>query len=145
MKILQAKLARCNIREVCSWDAAHASYGKQDLTAVRAEAHFVPSWSATSLRVAPNLDYKDVTTTVLPIVENLSSALCTLFTHRELIQRPDSSVSLLEELRLERASQRPIVLGKLRYIKKDVEWDLRKLFGTRVDVRFVVLVGRKSV
>lgn len=54
-------------------------------------------------------------------------------------------MSVLQELRLERASQKPIVLGKLRYIKKDVEWDLRKLFGTRVDVRFTLVVGRSRV
>lgn len=69
----------------------------------------------------------------------------TLITRRELFRRPDSSVSVLQELRLERASQKPIVLGKLQYIKKDVEWDLRKMFGTRVDVRFIVIVGHKKV
>ncbi|CAM9458290.1 unnamed protein product, partial [Hapterophycus canaliculatus] len=63
---------------------------------------------------------------------------------RELRRRPDDSVSVLQELRLERSSQKPIVLGKLRYIKKDVEWDLRKLFGARVDVRFMVAVGHKK-
>ena len=52
---------------------------------------------------------------------------------------------MLQELRLERASQKPIVLGKLRYIQKDVEWDLRNLFGARVDVRFIVIVGHKRV
>lgn len=51
---------------------------------------------------------------------------------------------MLQELRLDRSSQKPIVLGKLKYIKKDVEWDLRKLFGTRVDVRFSVIVGHKK-
>lgn len=64
--------------------------------------------------------------------------------HREMNQRSDSSVSLLQELRLDRGSQKSIVLGKLRYIKKDVEWDLRKLFGARVDVRFVVVVGHRK-
>ncbi|CBN76739.1 MEra, mitochondrial Era GTPase [Ectocarpus siliculosus] len=63
---------------------------------------------------------------------------------RELSRRPDNSVSVLQELRLDRASQKPIVLGKLKYIKKDVEWDLRKLFGTRVDARFFVIVGHKK-
>ncbi|CAM9390028.1 unnamed protein product [Scytosiphon promiscuus] len=63
---------------------------------------------------------------------------------RALYQRPDGSVSLSQELRLERSSQKPIVLGKLRFIKKDVEWDLRKLFGARVDVRFLVAVGQKK-
>ncbi|CAM9689990.1 unnamed protein product [Ectocarpus fasciculatus] len=63
---------------------------------------------------------------------------------RGLSRRADSSVSVLQELRLDRASQKPIVLGKLKYIKKDVEWDLRKLFGTRVDVRFSVIVGHKK-
>ncbi|CAB1097024.1 unnamed protein product [Ectocarpus sp. CCAP 1310/34] len=63
---------------------------------------------------------------------------------RELSRRPDNSVSVLQELRVDRASQKPIVLGKLKYIKKDVEWDLRKLFGTRVDARFSVIVGHKK-
>ncbi|CAM9335202.1 unnamed protein product [Pylaiella littoralis] len=63
---------------------------------------------------------------------------------RLLTQRPDSSVFVLLELRLDRASQKPIVLGKLRYIKKDVEWDLRKVFGARVDARFSVIVGHRK-
>lgn len=53
-------------------------------------------------------------------------------------------MSVVHELRLDRASQKPIVLGKLHYIKKDVEWDLRKLFGARVDVRFTVIVGHRK-
>lgn len=73
-----------------------------------------------------------------------ASALRTLITHRLLTQRPDSSVFVLLELRLDRASQKPIVLGKLRYIKKDVEWDLRKVFGARVDARFSVIVGHRK-
>lgn len=92
-------------------------------------------------------DCEDLTTTAAPHNSRNPppdpSALCALITRRDLSRRPDSSVSVLQELRLERASQKPIVLGKLRFIKKDVEWDLRKLFGTRVDVRFIVIVGRK--
>lgn len=67
-----------------------------------------------------------------------------LIVRRELIRRPDNSVSVLQELSVSRTSQKHIVLGKLRYIRKDVEWDLRKLFGTRVDVRFNVIEGRKK-
>lgn len=67
-----------------------------------------------------------------------------LISHRELTQRSDGSVLVTQELRLERVSQKPIVLGKLRYIKKDVEWELRKLFGARVDVKFRVTVGHKK-
>ena len=74
----------------------------------------------------------------------ISRYFVVLISRRELTQRSDSSVSVSQELRLERASQKPIVLGKLRYIKKDVEWDLRKLFGARVDVRFRVTVGHKK-
>lgn len=56
----------------------------------------------------------------------------------------DNRVSVLQDLHVERRSQKHIVLGKLRYIRKDVEWDLRKLFGTRVDVRFSVIGGNKK-
>ncbi len=77
-------------------------------------------------------------------VHPLFFMLRVLISCRELTQRPDSSVLVTQELRLERASQKPIVLGKLRYIKKDVEWDLRKLFGARVDVIFRVTVGHKK-
>lgn len=69
--------------------------------------------------------------------------LCTL-ARREMSRKPDGSVSILQDLRMERASQKHIVLGKLRHIKKDAEWDLRKLFGARVDVRFSVIGGHKK-
>ena len=50
---------------------------------------------------------------------------------------------MLQELRVERDSQKYIVLGKLRYIRKDVEWDLRKVFGARVDIRFNIIAGSR--
>lgn len=63
---------------------------------------------------------------------------------REMTRKPDNSISILQELRVERSSQKHIVLGKLQYIRKDVEWDLRKMFGTRVDVRFAIIGGHKK-
>ena len=76
-------------------------------------------------------------------IESLSALAMFLFVFcRELSRRADNSVSVLQELRVERASQKHILLGKLRYIRKDVEWDLRKIFGSRVTVKFDVIVGR---
>lgn len=66
-----------------------------------------------------------------------------LATRSALSRKPDNSISVLQELRVERKSQKRIVLGKLRYLQKDVEWDLRKLFGTRVNVEFSILGGNK--
>lgn len=66
-----------------------------------------------------------------------------LATRSALSRKPDNSIFVLQELRVERKSQKRIVLGKLRYLQKDVEWDLRKLFGTRVSVQFSIVGGNK--
>lgn len=66
-----------------------------------------------------------------------------LVTRSVLSRKPDGSIFVLQELRVERKSQKRIVLGKLRYLQKDVEWDLRKLFGTRVNVQFSIVGGNK--
>lgn len=66
-----------------------------------------------------------------------------LVTRSALSRKPDNSIFVLQELRVERKSQKRIVLGKLRYLQKDVEWDLRKLFGTRVNVHFSIVGGNK--
>lgn len=45
---------------------------------------------------------------------------------------------------MERESQKGVVVGKLRFIHKDVVPKLSKLFGCGVKVRFNVLVTKAS-
>lgn len=79
-----------------------------------------------------------------PPLHGLTLSLCALVVLRNLSLKPDNTVYVLQELRVERTSQKHIVLGKLQYIRKDAEWELRKLFGMRVNLRISVVERRKK-
>lgn len=63
---------------------------------------------------------------------------------RKFRRYKDNSVYLDQNLRVERESQKGIVVAKLRYIHADVEKELAKLFGTRVRVHFNVLASKNN-
>lgn len=61
----------------------------------------------------------------------------------KFVRNRDNSVYLDQDLRLERESQKGIVVGKLHAIHKDVEQQLNKLFDAPVKIHFNVVATKK--